>query len=109
MFRSGHVPKVVFRNDGKLFYMSRAPIPTTKKHKYLTAWRQVCAYSIPKKALMTFSAIKKKTLLEKIEDCELLRFIELGFEIRMIKMSNKSVAIDTKEDLRQVRKILKKE
>mgnify|MGYP001478147997 CR=1 FL=1 len=76
--------KVVFRNDGKLFYMSRAPIPTTKKHKYVTAWRQVCAYSIPKKALMTFSSIKKKTLLEKIEDCELLRFIELGFEINCL-------------------------
>ena len=107
-FRSGNVPKVVFRKDGRLLYMSRSPIPTTKNHKFITAWRQVCAYSLPKKALQAFSKSKKKTPLELIEDCELLRFLELGFEIRMIKMTNVSIPVDIKEDLAKVKKILKK-
>ena len=107
-FRSGNVPKVVFRKDGRLLYMSRSPIPTTKKHEFITAWRQVCAYSLPKKALQAFSKSKKKTPLELIEDCELLRFLELGFEIRMIKMTSVSIPVDIKEDLARVKKILKK-
>ena len=42
LFRSGNIPKVVFRNDGRLLYMSRAAIPTTKKLKYKTPqkWAQ---------------------------------------------------------------------
>ena len=107
-FRSGNIPKVVFRKDGRLLYMSRAPIPTTKKKNFIVAWRQVCAYSLPKKALSAFASSEKKTRLEKIEDCELLRFIELGFDIRMIKMSNVSISVDVKKDLIEVKKILKR-
>ena len=33
---------------------------------------------------------------------------ELGYEIKMIKMSDKSVSVDTKESLKEVRKIIKK-
>lgn len=106
MFNSGHIPKVVFRKDGRLLYMSRANIPTTKKKDFLTSFRQVCLYSLPRKSLSIFSKIKRKTPLEKIEDCELLRFLELGLEIKMIKMTNKSVSVDTKKDLRLVSKIL---
>ena len=56
---------------------------------------------------MAFKSVKKKTPLESMEDCELLRFLELGYEVRMIKMSDKSISVDTKEDLAQLRKILK--
>ena len=94
---SGHIPKVVFRNDGRLLYQSRAPIPKTKEKKYVYAWRQVCIYSLPYKSLKVFSSIRKKTPLESMEDCELLRFLELGQEIKMINMSNKSISVDTKD------------
>ena len=105
-FLSSNIPKVVFRNDGRLLYMSRAAIPITKKKKFVKAWRQVCIYSYPYKALMAFSSNKKKTKLERIEDCELIRFLELGYDVKMISMSNKSISVDTKEDLIKVNKIL---
>tara|TARA_B100001057_G_scaffold486443_1_gene567637 strand:+ start:15418 stop:15978 length:561 start_codon:yes stop_codon:yes gene_type:complete len=35
LFYSGHIPKVVFRKDGRLLYQSRAAIPTTKKKSSL--------------------------------------------------------------------------
>jgi len=107
-FYSGHIPKVVFRKDGRLLYQSRAPIPTTKQKEFVYAWRQVCIYSLPYKSLKVFSSSKTKTTLESLEDCELLRFLELGHEIKMIKMSNKSISVDTKDSLALVRKIIKK-
>ena len=107
-FYSGHIPKVVFREDGRLLYQSRAPIPTTKQKEYVYAWRQVCIYSLPFKSLKAFSSSRNKTQLERLEDCELLRFLELGHDVQMIKMSNKSVSVDTEESLNLVRKIIKK-
>ena len=107
LFYSVHIPKVVFRKDGRLLYQSRAPIPTTKNKKFVKAWRQVCIYSLPYESLKVFKSVKKKTTLEQLEDCELLRFLELGLEIKMIKMSNKSVAVDTKKDLIRVRRLIK--
>ena len=60
LFYSGHIPKLVFRNDGRLLYQSRAPIPTTKDKKFVKSWRQVCIYSLPYKPLMKFYSTKKR-------------------------------------------------
>ena len=104
LFQSPNIPKVVFRKDGRLLYQSRAPIPTTKKFKFVKAWRQVCIYSLPYKALINFSLQKKKTTLENMEDLELLRFLENGHEVRMVKMSNQSISVDVREDIKKVEK-----
>lgn len=107
MFNSPNVPKVVFDKNEKLLYMSRAPIPSNKKKNFIKAWRQVCIYSFPYKSLKIYTSVKKKTTLESIEDLESNRFLELGYQVRMLKMSNKSVAVDTKEDLVKVKKLVK--
>ena len=106
-FYSPSIPKAVFDNKENLLYMSRSPIPLNKKQKFVKAWRQVCIYSFPYKSLKIYTSVKKKTTLESIEDLESNRFLELGYKIRMLKMSNKSVAVDTKEDLVKVRKLVK--
>ena len=107
MFNSPHVPKVIFRKDGNLIYMSRAAIPSNKKKSFTKGWRQVCIYSFPYKSLKVFSNLKKKTTLERIEDLELNRFIEIGYEVKMIEMSNRSVPVDTTDDLKKVKKLIK--
>jgi 3-deoxy-manno-octulosonate cytidylyltransferase (CMP-KDO synthetase) len=107
LFFSSHIPKVVFDKNGSLIYMSRAPIPFNKDKKLHKAWRQICIYSFPFKSLKIFSSLKNKTPIEKIEDIELIRFLELGIDIKMIKLSNKSIAVDTYKDLTKVRKIIK--
>ncbi len=107
IFYSPHIPKVIMRKDKNLIYMSRAPIPSNKKKTFEKAWRQVCIYSYPYRSLKIFSKIKTKTPLEKIEDLELNRFIEIGYEVKMIKMSNKSFAVDTKNDLQKIRRLTK--
>lgn len=99
LFRSPTTPKVVMRPDGRLLYMSRAAIPTSKLLTFGPAWRQVCAYAFPPAALAAFSSQTRKTPLEQVEDIEILRFLELGFEVRMIPMTDQSVAVDTPEDV----------
>ncbi len=103
-FRSGNIPKVVFRPDGRLLYMSRAGIPSTKGHEFVKSWRQVCAYAFPKKALKDFSQVTHKTELEKMEDIEILRFLELGWEVRMVEMSDTSIAVDIPDDVLKAEK-----
>ncbi len=104
LFRSSSIPKVVMRPDGRLLYMSRAPIPTNKNYGFNDAWRQVCAYAFPGKALQAFSVARTKTPLEQIEDIEILRFLELGWDVRMIPMSDDSVAVDNPEDILKAEK-----
>ena len=87
--------------------MSRAAIPSNKKKIFIKSWRQVCIYSFPYKSLKIFASIKKKTSLESIEDLESIRFLEIGYQIKMLKMSNKSIAVDTREDLVKVRNLVK--
>lgn len=102
-----NVPKVVVSKDGHIIYASRAPIPFNKKKKFIKAWRQVCAYAFPKKKLELFYKQKKKTPIEKIEDLEYLRFLELGVKLRGLKMSKQSIAVDTIHDVTLVKKRLK--
>ena len=105
-FRKSSVPKVICRPDGMLLYMSRAAIPTNKNLGYVHAKKQVCVYAFPRQVLIRYATIGKKTPLEEVEDIELLRCLELGYSVRMIDVSNSSIAVDTPEDLEIVRNIL---
>lgn len=106
-FRSPTIPKVVARPDGRLLYMSRAAVPTGKDLGFRGGQRQVCIYAFPRPALDAFAATTAKTPLEDIEDIEILRFLELGFEVRMIPLSSQSIAVDTPEDVLRVEQALR--
>lgn len=104
LYFSPHIPKVVFNDNEDLIYMSRSPIPGNKKKIYTKAWRQVCGYVFPNKKLMEFCKYKRKKKLESVEDIEILRFIEMGINVKMVKLSNISMSIDTKQDLALAKK-----
>jgi 3-deoxy-manno-octulosonate cytidylyltransferase (CMP-KDO synthetase) len=108
-YKSLTVPKVVIRPDGRLLYMSRSSIPGNKNGSFQKAWRQVCVYAFPKIALQTFIEEGKKTPLEAQEDIEILRFLELGYEVRMIPLSVDSIAVDVPEDVERVKQKLRKQ
>ena len=55
---------------------------------------------------MDFQNRRTKTNLEGIEDIEVLRFLEMGYDVRMIEMSNDSIAVDVEEDINKVLKRL---
>jgi 3-deoxy-manno-octulosonate cytidylyltransferase (CMP-KDO synthetase) len=107
-FQSANTPKVVFDKMNRLLYMSRSEIPGNKKRKFICGFRQVCIYSFPRKKLLKFAENKKKNFFEKIEDIEILRFLEIGEVVKMIKLSSNSMSVDTKEDYIKALKIYKK-
>ena len=51
---------------------------------------------------MEFGLGKNKTKNEKIEDIEILRFLDLGYKIFMVEVTNSSIAVDTPEDLKKI-------
>jgi len=105
-FRSINVPKVAVDNNNFLMYMSRSPIPLNKENKFKSALKQVCIYSFPRRALHKFGKQRKKSFYEKNEDIEILRFIEKGFRVKMIKVSNSSVGVDSIKDVKRVLKLI---
>jgi 3-deoxy-manno-octulosonate cytidylyltransferase (CMP-KDO synthetase) len=107
-FRSRNVPKVVARPDGKMLYMSRAPIPGTKEDTFGTAFRQVCIYGFTRDQLRQFAQHGKKTPLEQSEDIEILRFVELGVDVYMMPLSQSTHAVDVPEDVEKIEEALRK-
>ena len=105
-FINPNVPKVVTREDGRLLYMSRAPIPAGKQHEFKSAMKQVCVYAFPRDLLLKYGSRKNKSALESIEDLEILRLLEMGNEVLMIEVSDSSVAVDIPEDLKRVRSLI---
>jgi 3-deoxy-manno-octulosonate cytidylyltransferase (CMP-KDO synthetase) len=99
-------PKLVLRPDGRLLYMSRAPIPGNKTGAFNQSWRQVCVYAYPKQSLREFAGKGAKTPLEAEEDLEILRFLEMGYEVRMVELSTDSIAVDLPEDVERVKAYL---
>ena len=103
------IPKVVFNEKKELIYISRNPIPITKskkKDKIINYYKQVCIYAFNKRQLNQFRSFKRKSVLEKIEDIEILRFFETDTKIKMVKVSNSAVAVDEPSDKKKVENIL---
>lgn len=101
--QSVNIPKVVVDSNDKLLYMSRALIPGSKKPgKGLSFFKQVCIYAFNKAELQIIKANPNKTRLEASEDIEILRFLELGSSIKMVKLSAGSLAVDIPSDILNV-------
>lgn len=101
-YQSLTVPKIVARQDGRLLYMSRTGLPGNKDGVFRWAHKQVCIYAFPPEALRDFAAHGGKTPLEAEEDIEILRFLELGYEVEMVPVSGSSIAVDVPEDVARV-------
>ena len=60
------------------------------------------------KSLKIFLSFKKKSFLENLEDLELLRFVENGIKVKMLKLSDQSISVDLPRDIKKVEKFLKR-
>lgn len=105
-FRSLSVPKVVFGGGGRLLYVSRSPVPCGKGGGFVFGWRQVCIYGFGAGVLCgVFGLGRVRSVLESVEDVELLRVLECGFGVGVVEVG-RSVAVDFPEDLVRVEGIL---
>ena len=97
-----NIPKVVVDKKNNLLFMSRGAIPISKNLEFISVKKQVCIYAFPYEALNIYGSINKKTPLEQIEDIEILRFLEMGINVKMVELSDSSIAVDVPEDLKKV-------
>ena len=93
--------KVVTNYDNDLIYMSRSPIPATKVGLSDNTYKQVCIYAFTKEQLEKFYKMKK-TLLELDEDIDILRFLEMGINVKMIETFGTTQAVDVPQDVDKV-------
>ena len=105
---STNLPKVVLNEKKELIYISRSLVPGSKKkiknYEYL---KQVCIYAFNKTELGKFYSKKKKSKIESMEDIEILRFLDLGIKIKMIKLDSNSVAVDEIKDVKKAEALIK--
>jgi 3-deoxy-manno-octulosonate cytidylyltransferase (CMP-KDO synthetase) len=107
-YRSSTVPKVVTTPARKLLYVSRGPIPSNKKSAFYGGFKQICVYGFSAAHLEAFGLRGDKTPLEGTEDIEILRFLEMGFDVQMVEVKSPSIAVDVPEDILRVEAALKK-
>lgn len=107
-FNDVSVPKVVTSLANELLYISRAGIPSSKD-KVLPGkfFKQVCVYAFSKRSLLEFAKLDDKTPVERSEDIEILRFLELGMKVKMILMQGNFVAVDHPQDIGKVELAIK--
>jgi 3-deoxy-manno-octulosonate cytidylyltransferase (CMP-KDO synthetase) len=104
---SDTIVKVVVNEQDELMYMSRLPIPYSKSGLEPKIKHQIPVYGFTKKALLEFSR-HKKTINEQYEDVELLRFVDLGYKLKMVETDASSIAVDIPSDIQKVEKFLDK-
>ena len=98
--------KVVVDQNGFALYFSRSVIPYTREKNVGVRYMQhIGIYAFRKQALLDFYNLPMKSL-EASEKLEQLRYLEFGKRIKMIETVDKSIGIDTPEDLEKARKML---
>lgn len=104
-----NIPKVISTEDNKMIYMSRVALPGYKDEKNAPERykKQVCIYAFTREELTAFRGFGRKSELERSEDIEILRFLELGKSIRLVETRPGSLAVDVPDDVPKVESALK--
>jgi 3-deoxy-manno-octulosonate cytidylyltransferase (CMP-KDO synthetase) len=98
--------KVVVDLQGFALYFSREPIPSWKKGaKEVPMYKQVCVIPFRRDFLILYSKLPP-TPLEKIESVDMLRILEHGYKIKMVRTHFDTYSVDTIEDLKEVEKLM---
>ena len=98
-----NIIKVITNLNNDVLYFSRAQIPFEFKEKNNYTKKHLSIISFKPHALKKF-AINKKTHLEKIEDVELLRALEIGIKIKALELKGDSFSVDVKSDYIKAKK-----
>lgn len=99
-----NVVKVVIDKSSNAVYYSRLPIPFVQKEE--TRFKQQLGlYCFSRDKLELFSKIQQGPL-EKAESVEMLRYVEHGYDVKMVEVDDEGLSVDTPEDLKRVEKFL---
>ncbi|EHL04228.1 putative 3-deoxy-D-manno-octulosonate cytidylyltransferase [Desulfitobacterium hafniense DP7] len=97
--------KTVANESGEALYISRSPIPYPKGCLDFSYKKLVCVYAFTREALEFFHDTPKG-LIEKAEECDIVRFLEHRKSVMFVDAHEESLSVDTLKDLDKVRLIM---
>lgn len=97
--------KVVTNAKRETLLISRSPIPYPKGTLDFQ-YEKVTGVQIFSKKALKFYNNTPKSILEKAEENDLMRFVENGIPVKMTISNYKTISVDTPKDLEKVREIL---
>lgn len=101
-FEDPNEVKVVVDLSNNALYFSREPIPSRKKGaKEVPMLKQVCIMPFRRDFLIKFNELSQ-TPLEIIESVDMMRVLENGGKVRMVKTEFQTWSVDTLDDLKFV-------
>ena len=115
-----NIVKVVIDRKGFALYFSRAPIPYSRNDgidlkggkvrpnvkRRLWGNRHLGLYVYQRDFLLKFARLRR-TALEQIESLEQLRALAYGYRIHVAEVDERSVEVDTPEDLQKAERYLR--
>jgi 3-deoxy-manno-octulosonate cytidylyltransferase (CMP-KDO synthetase) len=109
-FEDPNTIKVVMARNGDALYFSREPLPTGRQLPFrdLPAHKQVCVIPFRRDFLLKYAELEP-TPLEEAESIDMLRALEHGYRIRLVRTSCATHAVDTPADLARVEALLQSE
>lgn len=91
--------KVVVARNGDALYFSRRPIPDdTRLGAETPRWKQVCIIPFRRDFLFRYLELEP-TALERAESIDMNRVLEHGETVRMVPSRDRTLSVDTREDL----------
>ncbi|MDC0446024.1 3-deoxy-manno-octulosonate cytidylyltransferase [Candidatus Pelagibacter sp.] len=100
-----NIVKVVKDRNNNVLYLSRGNVPFEFKKTVDWYYKHLSIVSFKPKALEKFT-LSKKSRLEKIEDIELLRALEIGLKIKTLVLKGDSFSVDVPEDFEKASKVM---
>ena len=109
-FEDRNTIKVVMDKNGNALYFSREPIPTTQRLAFgqFGAYKQVCVIPFRRDFLLEYADLEP-TPLEQAESIDMLRALEHGYAIRLVKTEHNTYAVDTPADLARVEALMRQD
>lgn len=103
---NGNVVKVITSRDGYALAYSRSPIPYPKESNPVYK-RQIGLYAIKKDVILRFSSLSRG-YLELSEGVEMFRYLENGYKIKMVEVSDSgSIPVDIPDNIPRVESLMK--
>ena len=101
-FNDPNTVKVVVDREGNALYFSREPIPSKVKWSgAVPMQKQICIIPFRRDYLLDFNNTPEMPL-ERIESVDMLRILESGGGVRMVKTVSPSIGVDTPAHLQRV-------
>ena len=109
-FMSPNTVKVVANRAGDILYLSREPIPSRKKadNANYEKLKQLGIIAFRGDFLQKFTVLEP-TPLEKIESVDMMRAIEHGYKVRMVRCNDRMIGVDVPEDVAMVESALERD